>query len=119
MLKYRLIFGPILIALLVGVFCADHWLDQTYRIKGLALLGLAGVAVFMAGLEFARFLNGLGIRHVGGTVAEALSAAFGSLTALEAAAAAEPPQSSTADAGPYARQSCCLPEHRMATAGQQ
>jgi len=39
----------------------------------------------------ARLLFGLGIRHVGSTVGEALSAAFGSLEAIQAAAAVVPP----------------------------
>jgi DNA ligase (NAD+) len=39
----------------------------------------------------ARLLFGLGIRHVGSTVGEALSAAFGSLEAIEAASAVVPP----------------------------
>ena len=38
-----------------------------------------------------RLLFGLGIRHVGATVGEALAAAFGSVDAIEAAAAVEPP----------------------------
>ena len=38
-----------------------------------------------------RLLFGLGIRHVGSTVAEALAAAFGSIDALGAAAAVTPP----------------------------
>jgi DNA ligase (NAD+) len=38
----------------------------------------------------ARLLFGLGMRHVGATVGEALSAAFGSIDAIEAAAAVEP-----------------------------
>ena len=42
----------------------------------------------------ARLLFGLGIRHVGATVGEALAAAFGSLDAIEAAAAVEPPHHS-------------------------
>ncbi len=40
----------------------------------------------------ARLLFGLGIRHVGSTVAEALAGAFGSLEAIEAAARTEVPQ---------------------------
>ena len=39
-----------------------------------------------------RLLFGLGIRHVGSTVAEALAAAFGSVEAIETAAAVEPPK---------------------------
>ena len=38
-----------------------------------------------------RLLFGLGIRHVGGTVGEALAAAFGSVDAIEASAAVTPP----------------------------
>ena len=38
-----------------------------------------------------RLLFGLGIRHVGATVAEALAAAFGSVDAIRAAAETEPP----------------------------
>lgn len=57
MLKYRLIFGPILIALLVGVFAGDHALAQHGWPKGVALLALAALAVGMAGVEFAHFLK--------------------------------------------------------------
>ncbi len=39
----------------------------------------------------ARLIFGLGIRHVGATVSEALTGAFGSIAAIEAAAAVEPP----------------------------
>lgn len=60
MLKYRLIFGPILIALLVGIFCADHWLATRGWPKGAALLVLAAVAVSVAAREFAGFLKAKG-----------------------------------------------------------
>ncbi len=46
----------------------------------------------------ARVLYGLGIRHVGTTVAEALAGAFGSVEALREAAATEPPAGLTAAA---------------------
>lgn len=60
MLKYRLIFGPILIALLVGVFAGDHALERNGWPKGVVLLGLAALAVGLAGREFARFLKSKG-----------------------------------------------------------
>ncbi len=60
MLKYRLIFGPILIALLVGVFAGDYALEQHGWPKGVALLALAALAVGLAGVEFARFLKAKG-----------------------------------------------------------
>ena len=56
------------------------------------LLGSTVAAKLVAGIEaskqrpLARLLFGLGIRHVGSTVAEALSATFGSLDALRSAA---------------------------------
>lgn len=59
------------------------------------LLGETMAAKLMASIEvsrqrpLARLLFGLGIRHVGATVAEALAAAFGSLDALLAASEAE------------------------------
>jgi DNA ligase (NAD+) len=62
------------------------------------LLGETIAAKLMASIEasrhraLARLLFGLGIRHVGATVAEALAAAFGSVEAIRAAAAVEPPQ---------------------------
>jgi len=60
-------------------------------------LGPVVAAKLVAGIDasrtrsLARLLFGLGIRHVGATVGEALSAAFGSLEAIEAAAATVPP----------------------------
>jgi len=60
MLKYRLIFGPILIAALLGVFYLDFWLAQHGWPKGVAMLAVAGVAVGMAGVEFAHFLKAKG-----------------------------------------------------------
>lgn len=60
MLKYRLIFGPILIALLIGVFAGDYALEQHGWPKGVALLALAALAVGLAGVEFARFLQAKG-----------------------------------------------------------
>lgn len=60
MLKYRLIFGPLLIALLVGVLYADHWMAGKGLPKGLAMLALAMVAVAAAALEFARFMKAKG-----------------------------------------------------------
>ncbi len=68
MLKYRLIFGPILIALLVGVFAGDYWLEQHGWPKGVALLALAALAVGMAGVEFAHFLKTKGFPVTTGTV---------------------------------------------------
>jgi DNA ligase (NAD+) len=62
------------------------------------LLGETVAAKLVASIDasrhrpLARLLFGLGIRHVGATVAEALAAAFGSVEAIEAAAAVEPPQ---------------------------
>ena len=62
------------------------------------LLGETIAAKLMASIEtsrhrqLSRLLFGLGIRHVGATVGEALAAAFGSIEAIEAAAAVEPPQ---------------------------
>jgi DNA ligase (NAD+) len=62
------------------------------------VLGPVVAAKLMASIHasrtrpLARLLFGLGIRHVGGTVGEALAAAFGSLAAISAAAAVVPPQ---------------------------
>ena len=62
------------------------------------LLGPVVADKLMASIEtsktrpLARLLFGLGIRHVGATVAEALAAAFGSIAAIESAALTEPPQ---------------------------
>jgi DNA ligase (NAD+) len=61
-------------------------------------LGSTIATKLMASIEasrhrpLSRLLFGLGIRHVGSTVGEALAAAFGSVEAIEAAAAVEPPQ---------------------------
>jgi len=61
-------------------------------------LGETVAAKLMASIEssrhrpLSRLLFGLGIRHVGATVGEALAAAFGSIEAIEAAAAVEPLQ---------------------------
>ncbi|MDR3685953.1 MAG: NAD-dependent DNA ligase LigA, partial [Coriobacteriia bacterium] len=61
-------------------------------------LGETVAAKLMASIEasrhrpLSRLLFGLGIRHVGATVGEALAAAFGSIDAIEGAAAVEPPQ---------------------------
>ena len=60
-------------------------------------LGSTIAAKLMASIDasrtrpLARLIFGLGIRHVGSTVAEALAAAFGSLDAIREAAATEPP----------------------------
>jgi DNA ligase (NAD+) len=62
------------------------------------LLGETIAAKLMASIEasrhrpLSRLLFGLGIRHVGATVGEALASAFGSIEAIEDAAAVEPPQ---------------------------
>ena len=59
-------------------------------------LGQTIAAKLMASVEasrhrpLSRLLFGLGIRHVGATVGEALAAVFGSIDAIEAAAAVEP-----------------------------
>ena len=61
------------------------------------LLGPTVAAKLVASIEaskmrpLSRLLFGLGIRHVGATVGEALAAAFGSLDAIEAAAAVPAP----------------------------
>ena len=69
------------------------------RIDGTpVLLGETIAAKLDASIEasrhrpLARYLFGLGIRHVGSTVAEALAAAFPSIEALVGAAQVEPPQ---------------------------
>lgn len=62
------------------------------------LLGPVVAEKLMASIEasktrpLARLLFGLGIRHVGATVGEALATAFGSVAAIEEAARTEPPQ---------------------------
>jgi DNA ligase (NAD+) len=69
------------------------------RLDGSAItLGDIIASKLMASIEasrrrpLSRLLFGLGIRHVGSTVAEALASAFGSAEAIEAAAIVEPPQ---------------------------
>ncbi len=62
------------------------------------VLGATVAAKLVASIEasktrpLSRLLFGLGIRHVGATVGEALASAFGSIDAIEAAARTEPPQ---------------------------
>ena len=62
------------------------------------LLGPVVAGKLMASIEasrtrpLARLLFGLGIRHVGATVGEALASTFGSIDAIEAAASVTPPQ---------------------------
>ena len=68
------------------------------RVDGSAIaLGETIATKLMASIEasrhrpLSRLLFGLGIRHVGATVGEALAAAFGSVEAIRAAADVEPP----------------------------
>ncbi len=75
MLKYRLIFGPLLIALLLTVVVLDDWLDtvvlsgfwrdlfrgRTHLPRGLALFGLSLIAVVLAARELSNIFLHQGI----------------------------------------------------------
>lgn len=83
MLKHRLIFGPLMIALLVGVFYGDHWLYAQGGPAGIGLLVLALAAVAFAGVELTRFWQAKGVPISARTTVAA--AAFG-LVSLPTAA---------------------------------
>ena len=72
MLKYRLVFGPIMIAVLLGTLYLDDWLDQidlggtvwqsiflgrTYLPAGLLMLGFIIVAIILASRELCRIFH--------------------------------------------------------------
>ncbi len=61
MLHHRLLFGPVLILLLVGVVWLDEWLEQVSGWPGLILFPLMAIAAIGASIEMSAMFHARGI----------------------------------------------------------